>query len=188
MLDEGIEPNVVSYTTTIGACAKKGAQNAAMASMWLDRMRSRGVEPNYHTYNTALAACLDGTLASTLIGSKIATEMLKDAETELACGLKGPADFRSTLPDAYTKLLARELTKQLRENWRTGEIEMELAKATTRVPLLGLVDFENTLDEARVDEITCDVPEDEIVENADRNYEFALLAEMHKDDHRTAMV
>merc|ERR1711966_438391 len=108
----------VSYTTTIGACAKKGNENAAAAAMWLARMRSRGVRPNFHTYNTALAACLDGELASTALASQIATEMLEDAETELACGLKGSADFRSALPDGYTKLLAIKLTKQLREKTR----------------------------------------------------------------------
>lgn len=88
MLNEGLEPNVVSYTTTIGACAKEGMKNPAMASVWLQRMRSRNVQPNYHTYNTALAACLDGKLESTFIGSKIAAEMLEDAEKEIACGLK----------------------------------------------------------------------------------------------------
>jgi len=192
MLDEGIEPNVVSYTTTIGACAKKGAQNSAAALVWLERMRLRGVRPNYHTYNTALAACLDGKVASTFVGAKIATDMLEDAETEIACGLKGSVDFRSTLPDAYTKVLARQLMKQLRENWRSKEIDMTLAKSSTRVPLLGLVDFEKTLDAARLAEIQCDIPEeegeDEKDENADQNYEFALLADMHKDDHRTAVV
>lgn len=88
MLNEGLEPNVVSYTTTIGACAKEGAKNPAAAMMWLQRMRSRGVLPNYHTYNTALAACLDGKLESTFIGSKIATEMIEVADFEIACGLK----------------------------------------------------------------------------------------------------
>ena len=29
MLNEGIEPNVVSYTTTIGACAKEGMKNSS---------------------------------------------------------------------------------------------------------------------------------------------------------------
>lgn len=189
MLKEGLEPNVVSYTTAIGACAKEGNKNAALASMWLQRMRSRGVQPNYHTYNTALAACLDGKLESTFIGSKIATEMVEDAETEIACGITGSVNFKSALPDSYTKVLGRELMKQLRENWRSGDIDMALAKSTTRVPLLKLVDFEKKLDEARLAEISCDVPEDdEKDENAEREYEFALLRELHKDDHRTAMV
>ena len=88
MLKGGIEPNVVSYTTAIGACAKEGMKNASMANTWLERMRVRNVQPNYHSYNTALAACLDGKLESTFIGAKIATDMIKDAEFEIACGLK----------------------------------------------------------------------------------------------------
>lgn len=231
MLKEGLEPNVVSYTTAIGACAKEGDKNAAMASTWLQRMRARNVKPNFHTYNTALAACLDGKLESTFIGSKIAEEMYEDAEFELACGLKvrfdymfrrittpfiskqnthtyvlehfvvcmilqGVADFNSALPDAYTKVLARNLMKQLRENWRSGDIDMALAKSTTRVPLLKVVDFTDKLDEARMSEIQCSVDDCEIDdpreecqdEIAEKNYEFQLLKDLHKDDHRTALV
>ncbi len=189
MLNEGIEPNVVSYTTVIGACAK--TKNAAMASMWLQRMRSRNVTPNYHTYNTALAACLDGKLESTFIASKIATEMVEDATKELACGIQGLAKYKSTLPDTYTRFLGRELMKQLRENWRNGDIDMALAKTTTRVPLLKMVDFGKELAPEVLSEIQCDVPvdeEDEEVESNDQDYEFSLLAGLHKDDHRTAMV
>lgn len=191
MLNEGLEPNVVSYTTTIGACAKEGFKNPAMASMWLQRMRSREIMPNYHTYNTALAACLDGKLESTFIGAKIATEMVEDAETEIACGLTGSVNFRSTLPDTYTKFVGRKLMKQLRDNWRAGDIDMALAKTTTRVPLLKLVDFEKKLGEARMAEISCEIEEEDEdvkVENAESDYEFDLLKDIHKDDHRTAMV
>ena len=49
MLNEGLEPNVVSYTTTIGACAKEGMKNPVMASTWLQRMRMRIAQPNTHT-------------------------------------------------------------------------------------------------------------------------------------------
>mmetsp|Transcript_1620 Transcript_1620/g.2771 ORF Transcript_1620/g.2771 Transcript_1620/m.2771 type:complete len:722 (+) Transcript_1620:74-2239(+) len=188
MLNEGLEPNVVSYTTAIGACAKEGKKDAVTAYLWLQRMRTRDVKPNYHTYNTALAACLDGKLENTFLGAKIAEEMMEDAEKEVTCGLKGSVNFKSALPDSYTQLLARQLMKQLRENWRSGDIDMALAKSTTRVPLLKLVDFDKTVDEARMAEIQCDVPEEESVENADQDYEFTLLKEMHKDDHRTAMV
>lgn len=184
MLNEGIEPNVVSYTTVIGACAK--TKNAALASMWLQRMRSRNCQPNYHTYNTALAACLDGNLESTFIGSKIATEMVEDATTELSCGIQGLAKYKSTLPDTYTKFLGRELMKQLRDNWRNGDIDMALAKTTTRVPLLKMVDF----GKEEVEQVECPIPdeEDEQNDNDDQDYEFSLLADLHKDDHRTAMV
>lgn len=189
MLNEGIEPNVVSYTTVLGACAK--TKNAAMASMWLQRMSARNCSPNYHTYNTALAACLDGKLESTFIASKIASEMVDDATFELACGVKGLAKFKSTTPDTYTRFLARELMKQLRENWRSGDIDMALAKSTTRVPLLKLVDLGKELPPEVLSEIQCEIPEeeeDEQSENSEQDYEFSLLAELHKDDHRTAMV
>ena len=194
MLNEGLEPNVVSYTTTIGACAKEGMKNASLASMWLQRMRSRNIQPNFHTYNTALAACLDGKLESTFIASKIATEMMEDSEKEIACGIKGSARFKSTLPDAYTKVLARQLMKQLRDNWRSGEIDMALAKSTTRVPLLKLVDFDREVIASAdyLKDIQCDIEdeetEDEIKENEEQDLEFDLLKDIHKDDHRTAMV
>ena len=42
--------------------------------------------------------------------------MLEDAKTEITCGLKGSYDFRSTLPNSYTKVLARQPMKQVREN------------------------------------------------------------------------
>jgi pentatricopeptide repeat protein len=189
MLNEGIEPNVVSYTTVLGACAK--TKNAAMASMWLQRMRARNCSPNYHTYNTALAACLDGKLESTFIASKIAAEMVDDASVEMACGIKGVAKFKSALPDTYTRFLGRELMKQLRENWRSGDIDMALAKTTTRVPLLKLVDLGKELPPEVMSEIQCEIPEeeeDEQSENSEQDYEFSLLAELHKDDRRTAMV
>lgn len=194
MLNEGLEPNVVSYTTTIGACAKEGMKNPSLASMWLQRMRSRKVQPNFHTYNTALAACLDGKMESTFIASKIAEEMLADAEKEIACGIKGSARFKSTIPDSYTKVLARQLMKQLRENWRSGDIDMSLAKTTTRVPLLKLVDFDKKVVAAdeNLKNIQCDIEdeesEDEIKENEETDLEFDLLKEIHNDDHRTAVV
>jgi hypothetical protein len=82
--------------------------------------------------------------------------------------------------------------KQLRENWRSGDIDMTLAKSTTRIPLLKLVDFEKTIDAARLAEIQCNVPEaveeDLKEENAEQDYEFTLLKDIHRDDRRTAMV
>lgn len=142
MLEENIEPNVVTYTTAIGACVQ--ASDSKMAHEWVRRMRSRNVNPNYHSYNTALAACLDGTLESTARASTIASEMLADIDKELANGLKGNAEYYSVIPDSYTKVLSRSLMKQLRENWRKGDINMAVAKSTIRVPLLKLVDFERT--------------------------------------------
>eukprot|EP00557_Chaetoceros_sp_GSL56_P002345 CAMPEP_0176486580 /NCGR_PEP_ID=MMETSP0200_2-20121128/5644_1 /TAXON_ID=947934 /ORGANISM="Chaetoceros sp., Strain GSL56" /LENGTH=738 /DNA_ID=CAMNT_0017883291 /DNA_START=251 /DNA_END=2464 /DNA_ORIENTATION=- len=142
MLQAGMEPNVVTYTTAIGACVK--AEDSAMAVEWMRRMRSRLVMPNCYTYNTVLAACLDGKLESTIRASKVATEMLQDIQKELRDGLKGSSEYTSVIPDAYTKVLARSLMKQLRENWRSGEINMQVAKSTVRVPLLKLVDFDKS--------------------------------------------
>ena len=97
-------------------------------------MRLRGVRPNCYTYTTALVACLDGAVNITYVSAKIATDMLEDAKTEIACGLKGPYDFRSTLPNLYTKVMARQPMKQLQENCRSGELNMALAKASPWVP------------------------------------------------------
>ena len=63
---------------------------------------------------------------------------------ELTVGLKGSIEFTSVIPDSYTKVLARSLMKQLRTNWRAGDINMQVAKTTVRVPLLQLVDFEKS--------------------------------------------
>ena len=139
MLKEGIEPTIVSYTTAIAACVNSG--NSELAEEWLKRIRLRGKKPNFHTYNTALAACLDGKMESTNIGSRIAESMMKDVLNELENGVEGNADFYSSLPDTYTKKLVLSLMKQLRDNWRAGDIDMRLAKTTLRVPFLKLVDF-----------------------------------------------
>jgi hypothetical protein len=141
MLQQEVEPSVVSYTTAIAACAVENNRNPPVAYEWLRRMRSRNVRPNVISYNTALAACLDGKLESTLLGSKIASEMLSDVDRQLEEGVKGNA-YTTVFPDKYTKTLARRLMKQLRENWRGNEIDMRLAKATVRQPLLQLVDFD----------------------------------------------
>lgn len=144
MLQNGVEPSVVSYTTTIAACAAQEPKNPALAYEWLKRMRSRRVMPNAITYNTALAACLDGKMESTALGSKIATEMMEDVSRQVVEGVVKEVDFTAVLPDEYSKALARKLMKQLRENWRNGDIDMQVAKATIRVPLLKLVDFQKS--------------------------------------------
>ncbi len=165
MLQAGMEPNVVTYTTAIGACVK--AEDSAMAYEWMRRMRSRNVLPNYHTYNTALAACLDGKLESTMRGSTIATEMIADVDREMKEGLKGSTEYNSVVPDLYTKVLSRSLMKQLRENWRNGDINMEVAKSTVRKPLLQLVDFEKSEAAAEAKkrkQENCDIDDDDCVD------------------------
>jgi hypothetical protein len=143
MLQNQVEPSVVSYTTAIAACVQE-PKNPAYAYEWMKRMRFRKVMPNVLTYNTALAACLDGKLESTILGSKIAGEMMEDVSRQVQEGTTDDSVYTTVLPDQYSKGLARQLMKQLRENWRKGDINMQVAKATIRVPLLKLVDFQKS--------------------------------------------
>ena len=55
-------------------------------------------------------------------------------------------DFKSTLPNLYTKVLARQLVKQLRESWQGREINMVLGKSLMWATLLALINFEKALD------------------------------------------
>ena len=57
--------------------------------------------------------CLGGAIKSKYVGAKIAIDMLDGAKTEIACGLKGSYNFRSTLPGSYTKVLVWQPMKQL---------------------------------------------------------------------------
>lgn len=146
MIESGVEPSVVSYTTAVGACAHEPS-DPVLAHEWLLRMKNMGCNPNLYTYNTALAACMDGKLESTVLGSRIATEMLDAVDNEIKSNMsKGTQTnlLKSVIPDTYTKTLARKLMKQLRDNWRNGDINMMVAKATIRVPLLKLVDFDRS--------------------------------------------
>jgi hypothetical protein len=143
MLQNKVEPSVVSYTTAIAACAH-APKNPTYAYEWMKRMRFRNVMPNVLTYNTALAACLDGKLQSTILGSKIAGEMMEDVSRQVQEGTTDDSVYTTVLPDQYSKGLARQLMKQLRENWRNGDVNMQVAKATIRVPLLKLVDFQKS--------------------------------------------
>jgi len=199
MLNAGTEPNVVSYTTAIGACAN--AKDSAFAYTWLERMRSRNVQPNLFSYNTALSACLDGKLESTIRGSKIAAEMMADLEKELASKNKLSPSATALLPDSYTKVLARNLMKQLRENWRSGEIDMAKAKATIRVPLLKLVDFDmlqeaqkvlknKTLVTVKVEDPNCyeESSVDEECSMHEVELEYAVVQKIHRTGARVAEV
>lgn len=144
MLKEGVEPSVVSYTTAIASCASKDNKQAKVASEWLKRMRSRNINPNVLTYNTALSACLDGTLESTFLGSKMASEMMEAVEQQLQESDSEMDIFTNVVPDSSTKFLARRLMEQLKVNWKAGAIDKRVATDTVRVPLLQLVDFEKT--------------------------------------------
>ena len=146
MLDAGVEPSVVSYTTAIAACASAAIKQPPVAYEWLKRMRSRLVQPNVVTYNTALAACADGSLEGIFLASKIAQEMLVDVDKQLAENDESNEldEYRNVIPDAATKEVARRLMQQLKENWNDGKIDKRVATETVRLPFLQLVDFQKS--------------------------------------------
>merc|ERR1740130_2407741 len=54
-MELGIEPNVVSYSAMIDACAK--ANDPARAVQWYEAMRMRGVAPNGHSIAALINVC-----------------------------------------------------------------------------------------------------------------------------------
>jgi len=50
-----VEPNVVTYSSIIGACAKAG--DRIRAEWWHKRMLERGLQPNGHTFSSVITAC-----------------------------------------------------------------------------------------------------------------------------------
>ena len=143
MLQNGIEPSVVSYTTAIAACVAE-PKKSDVALEWIKRMRSRRVTPNVITYNTALASCLDGTLEGSQRASQLAAEMVLEIQRQVDSGILDKDDYTNIIPDFYTRTLARQLMKQLKANWESGAIDKKVAKTTLRVPLLQLVEFMKT--------------------------------------------
>jgi len=208
MLQAGTEPNVVSYTTAIAACASSDVKDSAFAYEWLKRMKSRNVQPNIFSYNTALATCLDGKLESTIRGSTIAAEMLADIERVLLSSPsstnttnQSPLPIETLVPDSYTKALARNLMKQLRSNWRSGDIDMAQAKATLRVPLLKLVDFDlsqkmqaainNKKFKVPVEDPNCydeELAMDEECTMHEVEIDYAIVQKIHREGARVAEV
>ncbi len=143
MLQNGIEPSVVSYTTAIAACVA-GPKKSDIAVEWIKRMRSRRVPPNVITYNTAFASCLDNTLDGSKRASMLAAEMIADIQRQVDSGILEMDEYTNVVPDFYTRTLARQLMKQLKANWDSGTIDKTEAKTTLRVPLLQLVEFMKT--------------------------------------------
>jgi hypothetical protein len=144
MLQSKVEPSVVSYTTAIAACASAETKQPELAYEWIRRMRARNVAPNAVTYNTALAACLDDKLQSTILASKIATEMMSDVEKQLVEDADQVDEYVDVVPNSATKMLARATMRQLKQNWKNMEIDKSVATATIRIPLLRLIDFEKS--------------------------------------------
>lgn len=170
MLKEGVEPTVVSYTTAIASCVNnEGAKRPTLAYEWLKRMRSRRVKPNVLTYNTVLASCEDGTLESAVLASKVASEMLADAEKQLinnsketkesiksenSKGAAAANKMSNVIPNSVTKTLARRLLKQVDEAVAKGEMDARVADETVKKFLNALSDYVNcTTDECFLEQI-----------------------------------
>jgi hypothetical protein len=143
MLQSEIEPSVVTYTTAIAACVAD-PKKSDISMEWIKRMRSRLVQPNVITYNTALASCLDGTLEGSTRASQLASEMVADIQGQLDSGVILVDQYTNIIPNFYTRTLARQAMKQLKENWTSGAIDKSVAKTTLRVPLLEVVGFLKT--------------------------------------------
>jgi hypothetical protein len=79
--------------------------------------------------------------------------------------------------------------KQLRENWRNGDINMQVAKATVRVPLLKLVDFQKTdtaqtlkkqKEDAKKKRVAKDEDQVEATEEDETELEYASTASLRR--------
>ena len=55
MIIDGVEANVVSYSTVISGCAKQG--DKASAERWLTKMLDSGIEADGICYNSVIDAC-----------------------------------------------------------------------------------------------------------------------------------
>jgi pentatricopeptide repeat protein len=191
MLQAGIEPTVVSYTTAIAACVN--AKEPKTAYEWLKRMRSRLVNPNMLTYNTAFAACVDGTLESTLLSSKIATEWISDIDQQLeTLALQEDTTFdeyTSVIPDSASKHLARKLIEQLDQAIARGEIDERVAAETVRKALNEIADFDASERASKSQTIMARAKkiEEDQIEATSRN-ELELEFEAAAKAHRTAEV
>lgn len=190
MLQAGIEPTVVSYTTAIAACVN--AKEPKVAYEWLKRMRSRLVNPNMLTYNTALAACLDGSLESTLLASKIATEWIEDIDKQLVA-LADHEDtfdqYTTVIPDSASKYLSRQVLGQLDEVVSKGDIDERVAEESVRKPLLAISEFEESersVQSLMIMQRSAKIEEDQVM--ATSRDEMELEYEAANKAHRTAEV
>jgi len=139
MLQGGIEPSVVTYTTAIAACVAN-PKKSDVAIEWIKRMKSRLVLPNVITYNTAFASCLDGTVEGTKRASELATGMIADVKNQVESGIIDKDDYTNVIPNFYTRKLDKKLVKQLEDLIKSGDIDEE-DELAIRESLLELVDF-----------------------------------------------
>jgi len=193
MLQGGIEPSVVSYTTAIAACVAD-PKKSDVALEWIKRMKSRLVEPNVITYNTAFASCLDGSVEGSKIASELATQMIADVKNQVESGIVEKNDYTKVIPNSYTRTLAKSVMEQLETQIRSGDIDEE-EESKIRKSLLELVDYLKSdlaelADKQKIfldDELPADdnsIEEETIEEAEDLELEYSVAI----STHRAAMV
>jgi len=185
MLQAGIEPSVVSYTTAIAACAagrgSKADKQPKVAFEWLKRMRSRNVNPNTVTYNTALATCLDGTLESSVLASQIAADMLADVDRQLLDTNSETDVYTNVLPDDTTKEMARKLINQFKSVWDQSDINEGLEENTILTSLSRLLDFDKSETADRYRELQASAERVRQMDNSNED-DYNDSAEIMKDE------
>lgn len=139
MLQGGIEPSVVSYTTAIAACVSD-PKKSDVAFEWIKRMKSRLVQPNVITYNTALASCMDGSVEGTKRAGELSSLMIADVKNQVESGIIDPDDYTNVIPNFYTRTVAKSAIEQLDDQVKSGDIDEE-DESTARKSLMELVDY-----------------------------------------------
>ncbi|VEU38478.1 unnamed protein product [Pseudo-nitzschia multistriata] len=196
MLQGGIEPSVVTYTTAIASCVAD-PKKSDVAIEWIKRMKSRLVQPNVITYNTAFASCLDGTIEGTKRASELAVGMINDIKSQLDAGILSKDDYTNIIPNFYTRTLAKSLVEQADAQMKKGELDEDDAESTIRGPFLELVDFLNS-DLAQLAEKQKQYVKDQLddkeadiettIENAEEEVDEELEYSVAISTHRAAMV
>jgi len=194
MLQGGIEPSVVTYTTAVAACVTADPKRSDVAIEWIKRMKSRLVRPNVITYNTALASCLDGTAEGTLHASELAKMLIEDIKTQLDMGILEKDDYTNSIPNYYTRTLAKNLMEQLEAQVKSGDIDQEEGETTIRESFVELADY-LTSDLAAMAEKQnrfvrnlLEEKEETIVDKDDEDDEDELDYSVAISTHRAAMV
>lgn len=192
MLQGGIEPSVVSYTTAIAACVSD-PKKPDIAVEWIKRMKSRLVLPNVITYNTAFASCLDDTVEGSKRASQLANWMIADVKNQVESGIIEKDDYTIVIPNFYTRTLAKGVMKQLEDQMKSGDID-EKEESSIRESLLELVDYLKSdlaeLADKQKDFVSDDVESTEstVEENTIEVVEDELEYSVAISTHRAAMV
>ena len=191
MLQGGIEPSVVSYTTAIASCVSD-PKKPDIAFEWIKRMKSRLVQPNVITYNTAFASCMDGSVEGTKLAGELAASMITDIMNQVDSGIIDPDDYTNVIPNFYTRTLAKSAMEQLEALIKSGDID-EDEEATTREALTKLVDYlQSDLAEladkqksfVRDEQSKSSSDEESTIEDAEDELDYSVAI----STHRAAMV